>query len=64
MITVTITVIFTVIRSPGSLGLLVVDSWLVGHWRAELLALHGVGPIAIERLRPALAALGLAFAGE
>lgn len=31
---------------------------------AELLALHGVGPIAIERLRPALAALGLAFAGE
>jgi hypothetical protein len=31
---------------------------------ADLLALHGVGPIAIERLRPALDALGLSFAGE
>ncbi|MFI1933981.1 DNA-binding protein [Streptomyces sp. NPDC020330] len=31
---------------------------------AELLALHGVGPKAIRVLREALAAEGLAFAGE
>ncbi|MFI7086805.1 DNA-binding protein [Streptomyces anulatus] len=31
---------------------------------AEVLALHGVGPKAIGALREALAAEGLAFAGE
>ncbi|MFF3034101.1 DNA-binding protein [Streptomyces rubiginosohelvolus] len=31
---------------------------------AEVLALHGVGPKAIRVLREALAAEGLAFAGE
>ncbi|MFH9133435.1 DNA-binding protein [Streptomyces sp. NPDC017524] len=31
---------------------------------AEVLALHGVGPKAIRALREALAAEGLAFAGE
>ena len=30
----------------------------------ELLKLHGLGPKAIRLLRPALAAQGLAFAGE
>ena len=30
---------------------------------ADLAALHGVGPIAIDRLREALAARGLSFAG-
>lgn len=30
----------------------------------ELLALHGVGPKAVRLLREALAARGLAFAGE
>lgn len=32
--------------------------------RAELLALHGMGPKAMEQLRAALAAKGLAFADE
>ncbi|GAA5123955.1 hypothetical protein GCM10023339_44730 [Alloalcanivorax gelatiniphagus] len=31
---------------------------------AELAAIHGVGPIAIERLREAMAERGLAYAGE
>lgn len=31
---------------------------------AEVLALHGVGPKAVRALREALAAEGLAFAGE
>jgi hypothetical protein len=31
---------------------------------ADLLQLHGVGPKAIRLLRPALAARGLAFAGN
>ncbi len=37
---------------------------LDGVAAADLLALHGFGPSAIERLRPALAELGLSFAGE
>jgi predicted flap endonuclease-1-like 5' DNA nuclease len=44
-----------------------------GYWRLEqlaavraedLLALHGMGPKGIRQLREALAARGLAFAGE
>lgn len=35
---------------------------LVDVTEAELLALHGVGPKAVERLRHALATKGLAFA--
>lgn len=31
---------------------------------AEILGLHGMGPKAMERLRSALAARGLSFAGE
>ena len=31
---------------------------------AELLALHGMGPKALEQLREALAAIGLSFAGR
>lgn len=37
---------------------------LAGVSEADLLKLHGVGPKAITLLRPALAAQGLAFAGE
>ncbi|QXQ15870.1 DNA-binding protein [Skermania piniformis] len=32
--------------------------------RADLAALHGVGPIALDRLTAALAELGMAFAPE
>ncbi len=35
---------------------------LVTVSEAELLKLHGVGPVALDRLRRALAAKGLAFA--
>ena len=34
------------------------------HSAAELAAIHGVGPIAITRLREAMAEQGLAYAGE
>ena len=37
---------------------------VAGHSEAELAALHGVGPIAIARLREALAELGSGRAGE
>ena len=34
------------------------------HSAAGLAAIHGVGPIAIARLREAMAEQGLAYAGE
>ncbi|MBK7624790.1 MAG: hypothetical protein IPJ14_19580 [Kineosporiaceae bacterium] len=50
-------------RALNAAGYTTLES-LDGVAVAHLLALHGVGPIAIDRLRPALAAIGLAFAGE
>lgn len=37
---------------------------VAGHSAAELAAMHGVGPIAIARLREAMAERGTGFAGE
>ena len=37
---------------------------VAAHTEAEILKLHGVGPKTIPVLRAALAARGLAFAGE
>ncbi|PKH37992.1 hypothetical protein CXG46_16700 [Nocardioides alpinus] len=37
---------------------------VAAHSAAELAAIHGVGPIAITRLREAMAERGLAYAGE
>jgi hypothetical protein len=37
---------------------------LAGISSAELLQLHGMGPKALRQLREAMAAKGLAFAGE
>ncbi len=50
-------------RALAAAGYTTLES-LHGVAAADLLALHGFGPTAIERLRPALAALGLSFAGE
>lgn len=37
---------------------------LASHTERQLLALHGLGPAALESLRAARAAAGLSFAGE
>jgi hypothetical protein len=50
-------------RALAAAGYTTLES-LDGVATDDLLALHGFGPAAIERLRPALATLGLAFAGE
>jgi hypothetical protein len=51
MITVTITVIFTVIRSSGALGALAAADWFVGGWRANLIGLHENGDLLQGPLR-------------
>jgi len=50
-------------RALAAAGYTTLES-LNGVATADLLALHGLGPVAIERLRPALEAIGLAFGGE
>lgn len=56
------------IGAPATRALRAVDVHTVeavGRWRrSDLAALHGVGPIALDRLDEALAALGLGFAPE
>ncbi len=56
------------IGAPATGALRAVDivflEQLPEHSAAELLAMHGVGPVAITRLRAALAERGLAFRGE
>ncbi len=49
-------------RALRAVGITTLEQ-VAGMAEAELAALHGVGPIAIDRLREALAARGLSFAG-
>jgi hypothetical protein len=51
MITVTITVIFTVIRSSGALGALAAADWFVGGWRSDVLEVHQAGSLLQGPLR-------------
>jgi len=51
MITVTITVIFTVIRSSGALGTPAAADWFVGGRRANLIGLHEDGDLLQGPLR-------------
>jgi hypothetical protein len=51
------------LRALAGAGIMRLDQ-LTGYSKAEIRQLHGIGPNALEQLRSALAAKGLAFANE